>query len=94
MEVTNEGVYTRLFNHYTAYLFAVVKEAKQRDTKTITQSLDDYMELTLLTGGVQTTFDMILLPFSIPQHILEDHRVQKLERLANELIVTFNVSAI
>lgn len=91
MKVTSPAVYHRLFKNYALYLEAVVEEAKHRESRTVITDIDEYIELRLLTGAVQPSFDMILLPLSIPEDILEDPRIQKLERLANMLIVSSNV---
>lgn len=54
--------------------------------------MEEYLRFRRLTGGVPPSFDLILLPLAIPEHVLEDPRIQALEDMANDLISVANVS--
>ena len=57
----------------------------------VTDSVEEYLNLRVFTGGVFPSFALLLLPLDIPEHILEGEKVRKLERLGNEMISVANV---
>lgn len=71
---------------------SVVTEAEDRETHLIRGSLEDYLSIRRYTGGVESVFDLLLLPFEIPDDVLQDQRIVDLEIMANAMIAVANVS--
>jgi hypothetical protein len=82
----------RFLRNYESYLRAVVKEAKDRETRHIPTSVEEYLELRRLTAGLVPSLDMILLPLDIPDHLLDDPRIKELEFMVIDMVVVANVS--
>ena len=70
---------------------SLVDESVDRNSHSIRRSVDDYLALRRATGGIKPSFDFILLPLEIPQHLLEHEAVKELETIALDMIVVANV---
>jgi len=80
----------RFLKDYETYLRAMVKEAKDRETRSIRHSIEEYLELRRYTGAIKPSFDMIFLPLDIPDWVLEDPRIKELEFMAIEMVAVAN----
>ncbi|KAJ7657698.1 isoprenoid synthase domain-containing protein [Mycena polygramma] len=88
--VASQYILDRFIHNYELYLNAVVDEAGDRDHKTMRSSLDSYLTMRRETGAVKVCFDLLLIPHNIPNHILEDNRIIRVETLANDIICVGN----
>jgi hypothetical protein len=84
----------RFLKSYEGYLRAMVKEAKDRETRAIRTTVEEYLALRRYTGAIIPSFDMILLPLDIPDSVLADPRIKELEMMAIEMVAVANVSAL
>lgn len=77
--------------NYNKYLTAVIAEAEDRDRQTVRSSLESYLALRRETGAVTCCFNLLLIPYGIPPHILRDSRITHLETLGLDLVCVGNV---
>ncbi|KAJ7879303.1 isoprenoid synthase domain-containing protein, partial [Mycena olivaceomarginata] len=76
--------------NYNKYLTAVIAEAEDRDRQTVRSSLESYLALRRETGAVTCCFNLLLIPYGIPPHILRDSRITHLETLGLDLVCVGN----
>ncbi|KAJ6455197.1 isoprenoid synthase domain-containing protein [Mycena sanguinolenta] len=88
--VASSDVLARFFTNYELYLEAVINEADERDRDVVRPSFYSYLKLRRETGAVIMCFDLLLVPDEIPQSVLNDPRVARVERLGIELICVAN----
>ncbi|KAF7373063.1 Terpene cyclase [Mycena sanguinolenta] len=88
--VASSDVLARFMVNYELYLKAVINEADERDRNVVRPSLDTYLTLRRETGAVIMCFDLLLVPAEIPESILNDARVARVERLGLDLICVGN----
>ncbi|KAJ6455159.1 isoprenoid synthase domain-containing protein [Mycena sanguinolenta] len=88
--VANSDVLVRFITKYELYLKAVINEADERDRNVVRPTLDSYLTLRRETGAVPMCFDLLLVPDEIPQGVLNDPRVARVERLGLDLICVGN----
>ncbi|KAJ6455221.1 isoprenoid synthase domain-containing protein [Mycena sanguinolenta] len=88
--IANSDVLARFITNYELYLKAVINEADERDRTVVRPTLDSYLRLRRGTGGVPMCFDLLLVPDEIPQSVLNDPRVARVERLGLDLICVGN----
>ncbi|KAF7350097.1 Terpene cyclase [Mycena venus] len=88
--VVNPHVLGRFIANYEKYLEAIVDEASERDHKIVHSSLDSYLTLRRATAAVTVCFDLLLIPHDIPQDILRDPRVARVESLGLDLVCVAN----
>ncbi|KAF7333960.1 Terpene cyclase [Mycena sanguinolenta] len=88
--VASSDVLARFITNYELYLKAVVNEADERDHSVVRSSFDSYLTLRRETGAVPMCFDLLLVPDEIPERILNDARVARVERLGLDLICVGN----
>ncbi|KAJ6471524.1 isoprenoid synthase domain-containing protein [Mycena sanguinolenta] len=88
--VANLDVLARFITNYELYLKAVTNEADERDRNVVRPSLDSYLTLRRETGAVAMCFDLLLVPEEIPQSVLNDPRVARVERLGLDLVCVGN----
>jgi hypothetical protein len=86
------NVSRRLLRNYEGYLRATVQEARDRETRSIAHTVEEYLALRRYTGAIIPSFDMILLPLDIPDSVLADPRINELEMIAAEMVCVANVS--
>jgi len=82
----------RFIPSYERYLEAVLCEAAERENHFIRGSIDAYLALRRYTGAIKPSFDLILLPVEIPDEVLLDPRIVKLEMIAIDMVAVANVS--
>jgi hypothetical protein len=82
----------RFFKNYKEFLSAMVREAKDRETRAIRTTIEDYLTLRRYSGAFIPVLDMILLPLDIPDSVLADPRIKQLEMMAIEMVAVANVS--
>ncbi|KAF7373087.1 Terpene cyclase [Mycena sanguinolenta] len=88
--VASSDVLARFIANYELYLKAVINEADERDRNVVRPSFDTYLTLRRETGAVIMCFDLLLVPAEIPDSILNDARVARMERLGLDLICVGN----
>ncbi|KAF7373065.1 Terpene cyclase [Mycena sanguinolenta] len=88
--VASSDVLARFMANYELYLKAVINEADERDRNVVRPSFDTYLTLRRETGAVIMCFDLLLVPAEIPDSILNDARVARVERLGLDLICVGN----
>ncbi|KAK7463516.1 hypothetical protein VKT23_006864 [Stygiomarasmius scandens] len=80
----------RFIPSYERYLEAVLCEAAERENHFIRGSIDAYLALRRYTGAIKPSFDLILLPVEIPDEVLLDPRIVKLEMIAIDMVAVAN----
>ena len=76
--------------HYEEYVEAVCQQAEDRDVGHV-RSISDYMDLRRRTIGAKPSFDLLLLPLELPDHILDHPVITELMFLAIDMIILANV---
>ncbi|KAJ7644908.1 isoprenoid synthase domain-containing protein [Roridomyces roridus] len=84
------SVLDKFTNNYDLYLRAVIEEAEERDTLKVRDTLTSYLELRRNTGAVTCCFNLLLLPFDIPEDVLADPRIAQLETIGLDLVCVGN----
>lgn len=92
LQVSCDTAIRRFRPNYQQYLNAVILEAQDRQTHSIRSSIEDYLSLRRRTGGMKPSFDILLLPFEIPDSVLQDPRIVNLEIISIDLVSVANVS--
>ncbi|KAJ3567612.1 hypothetical protein NP233_g6248 [Leucocoprinus birnbaumii] len=80
----------RFVKSYEEFLFSMTQEAKDRQNRSVSKSMDDYLALRRSTGAIKPSFDLLLLPFEISDEVLDLPVVKELEVIAIELIAVAN----
>jgi Delta6-protoilludene synthase len=80
----------RFLLHYEEYVEAVCQQAEDRDIGRI-RSISDYLDLRRCTIGAKPSFDLLLLPFELPDQILDHPIITELMFLAIDMIILANV---
>ncbi|KAK6977234.1 terpene cyclase [Favolaschia claudopus] len=95
-KVGRQNVIERFLFYYDQYAKAVTAEAEDREADRI-RTFDSYLAIRRHTGGVMCCFTLHLLCAEVPDEILRDERVQRLETLGLDMIsigndiLSFNV---
>jgi len=90
VKATSSSNSLRFLKDYEYYLKAMVKEAKDRETRSIRTTIEGYLELRRYTGAIKPSFDMILMPLDIPEVVLEEPKIKELEAMAIEMVAVAN----
>ncbi|KAJ6457616.1 isoprenoid synthase domain-containing protein [Mycena sanguinolenta] len=88
--VSRSDILDKFVANYDGYLKAVATEAKDRDNKTPRSTLASYLALRRETGAVTCCFNLLLIPYEIPDDILRDSRIKHLETLGLDLVCVGN----
>ncbi|KAJ7644873.1 isoprenoid synthase domain-containing protein [Roridomyces roridus] len=87
---TDLALIDKFMANYSLYLHAVVQEAEERGKLKIRDTLTSYLELRRNTGAVTCCFNLLLLPFDIPEDVLADPRIAQLETIGLDLVCVGN----
>jgi len=79
----------RFLLHYEEYAEAVVQQAEDRD-KCHIRSISEYLDLRRRTIGAKPSFDLLLLPLDLPDHILDHPVITELMFLSVDMIILAN----
>ncbi|KAK7030049.1 terpene cyclase [Favolaschia claudopus] len=88
-KVSRQNVMERFVLNYDLYAKAVIAEAEDREANKI-RSLDSYLAIRRDTGGVICCFDLHLLCTEVPDEILRDEHLRRLETLGLDMICIGN----
>ena len=80
----------RFLLHYEEYVEAVCQQAEDRDVGHV-RSISDYLDLRRRTIGAKPSFDLLLLPLELPDHILDHPVITELMFLSIDMIILANV---
>jgi hypothetical protein len=83
----------RFLLHYEEYVEAVIQQAEDRDKDHI-RSIPEYLDLRRRTIGAKPSFDLLLLPLELPDHILDHPVITELAQLSIDMIILANVCVI
>ena len=69
---------------------AVIQQAEDRDNDYV-RSISEYLDLRRRTIGAKPSFDLLLLPLELPDHILDHPVITELSQLSIDMIILANV---
>ncbi|KAI9439678.1 terpenoid synthase [Lactarius indigo] len=89
IKVASEAAQRRFLKSFTAYVYAVIDEASDRNAGRV-RSITDYLELRRLTAAIRASFFPVELGLDIPDGIMSHPAIDSLLGLAADALILTN----